>query len=71
VKAAEALYRQEQRRRRLVEEISATEDACGEVGEQLAALRRKRAELELELASLDRALDALRRDEDPPGEATH
>jgi septal ring factor EnvC (AmiA/AmiB activator) len=63
VTAGEAMHHLERRRLQLMEERRAVEDACEECGLQLAQLRQQRAAQELELASLARALDALRRDD--------
>lgn len=71
MKAAEAMVRLEERRRQLVEERRAVEEACDKCGLRLDRLRQQRAKQERELAALDRALDALRRDEDPPTEEMH
>lgn len=66
--SAEAMRRLEERRRELVAEQRAIEEEAAQYGEALTEVRRRGAVRALELAALDRAQDALRRDVDPPSE---
>lgn len=56
----------QQRMERLSEQRKAVEEACAQCGLQLTTLRKQRAQQELELAALERALFELTGKTKPP-----